>query len=133
MEPNSNTINSPTHDEPSFTMNKPFFRRVADEMLDHETARQITEQEEAIAQNPDWAEGYYHLAQLLRVQQKPLEAKRQLLIALEKKPLLTDAHIALGEILIAEGEFERALEHAEIAAQLGNGRLLEQMKRNTGT
>jgi hypothetical protein len=73
------------------------------------------------------------LAQLLRVQQKPLEAKRQLLIALEKKPLLTDAHIALGEILIAEGEFERALEHAEIAAQLGNGRLLEQMKRNTGT
>ena len=30
-------------------MNKPFFRRVADEMLDHETARQITEQEEAIA------------------------------------------------------------------------------------
>ncbi len=112
--------------------NKPFFRRVADEMLDNETARQITEQEEALAQNPDWAEGYYHLAQLLRVQQKPLEAKRQLLIALEKKPLLTDAHIALGELLIAEGEFDRAHEHAEIAAQLGNRRLLEQMERNSG-
>jgi tetratricopeptide (TPR) repeat protein len=113
-------------------MNKTFFRRVADEMLDNETARQITEQEEAIVRNPDWAEGYYHLAQLLRVQQKALEAKRQLLIALEKKPLLADAHIALGEILITEGEFDRAREHAEIAAQLGKGRLLEQMKRNTG-
>jgi tetratricopeptide (TPR) repeat protein len=130
MAPTSNIISSPTHGEPSFTMNKSFFRRVADEMLDNETARQIAEQEDAIAQNPDWSEGYYHLAQLLRVQQKPLEAKRQLLIALEKKPVLTDAHIALGELLIAEGEFDRAREHAEIAAQLGNRRLLEQMERN---
>jgi tetratricopeptide (TPR) repeat protein len=109
---------------------KPFFRRVADEMLDNETARQIAEQQEAIATNPDWAEGYYHLAQLLRVQQKPIEAKRQLLVALEKKPFLSDAHIALGEILITEGEFDRAREHAEIAAQLGNTRLLEQIERN---
>jgi tetratricopeptide (TPR) repeat protein len=111
--------------------NKSFFRRVADQMLDNETARHIAEQKAAIAHNPDWAEGYYHLAQLLRVQQKPLEAKRQLLIALEKKPLLTDAHVALGELLIAEGEFDRARKHAEIAAQLGNRRLLEQMERNS--
>lgn len=111
-------------------MVKKFFRRVADDMLDHETARQIAEQEQAIANNPEWAEGYYHLAQLLRVQHKPLEAKKQLLIALEKKPLLTDAHVALGEILIGEAAFERAREHAEIAAKLGNGRLLEQMERN---
>ena len=113
------------------TLNKTFFRRVADEMLDNETARHIAEQEAAIANNPEWAEGYYHLAQLLRVQQKPLEAKRQLLIALEKKPLLADAHVALGEIYISEGNFERAREHAEIAAQLGKQRLLEQIERNS--
>ena len=44
------------------TLNKTFFRRVADEMLDNETARHIAEQEAAIANNPEWAEGYYHLA-----------------------------------------------------------------------
>ncbi|HLH09748.1 MAG TPA: hypothetical protein VKW78_21095 [Terriglobales bacterium] len=109
---------------------KTFLRRVADEILDHETAQQIAEQQLAIARNPDWAEGYYHLAQLLRVQHNPVDAKRNLLIALEKKPLLADAHIALGEIYVAEGELDRAREHAEMAARLGNPRLLEQMQRN---
>ena len=107
-----------------------FFRQVADAMLDDETSRQIAEQKAALQENPEWAEGYYHLAQLLRVQHNASEAKRNLLIALEKKPLLGDAHIALGEIYIGEGDFDRAREHAEIAAQLGRGRLLEQLKRN---
>jgi len=110
-------------------MTDPFFRRVADSMLDHETASQIAEQERALEQHPDWAEGHYHLAQLLRVQSKRDEAKRHLLIALEKKPSLADAHVALGEIYIAEGDLRRAREHAEYAAQFGNGRLLEQMER----
>ncbi|MGZ4812904.1 MAG: hypothetical protein ACXVZI_09050 [Terriglobales bacterium] len=109
---------------------KPFFRRIADEALDDETSRQRAEQQRAIEQNPDWAEGYYHLAQLLRVQHKPEEAKRHLLIALEKKPTLADAHVALGEIYIAEGDLDRARVHAEFAAACGNARLLEQMKRN---
>ena len=107
-----------------------FFRRMADEALDDETARQIAEQRRALEQNPDWAEGYYHLAQLLRVQHERDEAKRHLLIALEKKPTLADAHLALGEIYIAEGDFDRARVHAEFAAACGNSRLLEQMQRN---
>ncbi len=107
-----------------------FFRRIADEALDDETARQIAEQQRAIEQNPDWAEGYYHLAQLLRVQHKPDDAKRHLLTALEKKPTLADAHIALGEIYIAEGDFDRARVHAEFAAACGNSRLLEQLRRH---
>src|SRR6476469_1466016 len=97
-----------------------FFRRVADSMLDHETATQIEEQRRALEQNPDWAEGHYHLAQLLRVQHRAEEAKRHLLMALEKKPSLADAHIALGEIYISEGDLKRAKDHAEYAAQFGN-------------
>lgn len=107
-----------------------FFRRIADDALDHETARQIAEQQRALEQNPDWAEGHYHLAQLLRVQHKPDDAKRHLLIALEKKPTLADAHMALGEIYIAEGDLDRARLHAEFAAACGNPRLLEQITRH---
>ena len=108
---------------------KPFFRRVADEMLDAETAKHVEEQERAIKRHPDWAEGHYHLAQLYRVQQRQLEAKRELLIALEMKPLLAEAHEALGEIYIAEGDLDKAREHAQIAAQLGAGRLRDQLQR----
>ncbi len=111
-------------------MSDSFFRRVADQALDHETAEQIAEQRRALQQNPDWAEGYYHLAQLLRVQHKPEEAKGNLLTALEKKPHFADAHLALGEIYIAEGDFDRARVHAEFAAACGNSRLLDQMKRH---
>jgi tetratricopeptide (TPR) repeat protein len=109
---------------------KPFFRSVADEMLDAETAKHIREQKLALEQFPEWAEGHYHLAQLYRVQQRQNDAKRELLIALEMKPLLADAHIALGEIYIAEGDLDRAREHAGIAAQLGQGRLVDQLQRH---
>ena len=108
---------------------KPFFRRVADDMLDAETARHIDEQKAALEAHPEWAEGHYHLAQLYRVQQRPAEAKHELLIALEKKPLLAEAHMALGEIYIAEGDLDRAREHAQIAAKLGSGRLLDQLQK----
>ncbi len=110
-------------------MSEEFFRRIADEALDEETSRQIAEQQRALEQNPDWAEGYYHLAQLLRVQHKRDEAKLHLLTALEKKPTLADAHVALGEIYIAEGDLDRARVHAEFAAACGNSRLLDQIRR----
>ena len=106
-----------------------FFRRVAGSMLDHDTATQVAEQERALQQNPDWAEGHYHLAQLLRVQHRRDEAKRHLLIALEKKPSLADAHVALGEIYLSENDLVRAREHAEYAAQFGNVRLRDQIKK----
>ena len=104
-------------------------RRVFDDMLDAETAKHIAEQKAALDANPEWAEGHYHLAQLYRVQQRPEEAKKELLTALEMKPLLAEAHLALGEIYIAEGDLEKAREHAQIAAQLGSGRLLDQFRK----
>ncbi len=109
---------------------KPFFRSVADEMLDADTAKHIAEQMVALAKNPEWAEGHYHLAQLYRVQQRYQEAKQELLTALELKPLLAEAHTALGEMYIAEGDLDRAREHAQIAAQLGAGRLRDQLQRH---
>lgn len=110
---------------------EPFFRQVAGQMLDAETERHIAEQQAALEKNPEWAEGYYHLAQLYRVHHyRQDEAKRLLLIALEKKPALADAHIALGEVYIAEGDLEGARRHAEFAAQFGNDRLREQMRRH---
>ncbi len=110
---------------------EPFFRQVAGQMLDAETERHIAEQQAALEKNPDWAEGYYHLAQLYRVHRyRQEEAKRLLLVALEKKPSLAEAHLALGEIYLAEGDLERARRHAEFAAQLGQDRLREQMRRH---
>ena len=107
-----------------------FLRKAADAMLDHETANQIAEQERALQSNPNWAEGHFHLAELLRVQHRRDDAKRHLLRALETKPSLAEAHIALGEIYIAEGDLARAREHAEYAAQFGNPRLIEQLRRH---
>jgi tetratricopeptide (TPR) repeat protein len=109
---------------------KDFWRKVTDDILDHDTQQLVAEQKAALAKNPDWAEGHYHLAQLYRVQQKRAEAKEQLFLALEKKPTLADAHIALGEIYIAEDDLERARVHAQFAAQLGKPRLLEQLQRH---
>lgn len=110
---------------------KPFAREVIDHMLDAETERHIAEQQAELEQNPDWAEGHYHLAQLYRVHYgRRQEAKRELLRALELKPALADAHVALGEIYVAEGDSERAAEHARYAAQFGNPRLLEQLQRH---
>ena len=109
---------------------KGFWRKVTGDILDHDTQRLIAEQKAALARDPDWAEGYYHLAQLYRVQQKRRQAKEQLLIALEKKPTLADAHIALGEIYVAEDDLERARVHAQFAAKLGKPRLLEQLQRH---
>ena len=111
-------------------MTKDFFRQVADEMLDRETAAQIAEQQRALDQNPDWAEGHYHLAQLLRVQHRRDDAKRHLLISLEKKPSLAAAHVALGEIYLSEGDLAHAREHAEFAAQFGNSRILDQLRKH---
>lgn len=110
---------------------KPFARQIVEQMLDAETERHIAEQKAALETHPDWAEGHFHLGQLYRVHRRRREdAKRALLRALELKPSLADAHLALGEIYVAEGDLERAAEHARYAAQFGNARLLERLRHH---
>jgi cytochrome c-type biogenesis protein CcmH/NrfG len=106
-----------------------FARRVMDQMLDSDTERHVAEQKAALAKNPSWAEGHYHLGQLYRVQSKREEARLELLRAIELKPSLADAHVALGEMYVADGEMGKAREHAEYGARFGNRRLLEQLER----
>ncbi len=106
-----------------------FARRVMDQMLDADTERHIAEQQAALAKDPGWAEGHYHLGQLYRVQGKRAEARMELLKALELKPSLADAHVAIGEMYAADGEVEKAREHAEYGARFGNPRLKEQLER----
>src|SRR5438067_9099246 len=109
---------------------QPFARKVADQILAAETETQIAEQKAALKRNPNWAEGHYHLGQLYRVHRGCRDdAKRELLTALELKPSLAEAHVALGEIYVTEGDFKRAREHAAYAAQFGDVRLLERLKR----
>ncbi len=108
---------------------KPFARRVMDQMLDADTERHIAEQKAALEKDPSWAEGHYHLGQLYRVQSKREEARLELLRAIELKPSLADAHVALGEMYASEGEMEKAREHAEYGAKFGTGRLLQQLER----
>ncbi len=106
-----------------------FARRVVDQMLDADTERHIAEQKAALADDPNWAEGHYHLGQLYRVQLKREEARLELLKALELKPSLADAHVALGEMYAADGELEKAQAHAEYAEKFGDRRLKEQLER----
>ncbi len=106
-----------------------FARRAMDQMLEADTERHIAEQKAALAKDPSWAEGHYHLGQLYRVHSKREEARMELLRAIELKPSLADAHVALGEMYAADGAMEKAREHAEWAAQFGNPRLREQLER----
>jgi tetratricopeptide (TPR) repeat protein len=108
----------------------PEWRNLLDQMLNADTEQHIAEQKAALEQDPAWAEGHYHLAQLYRVQFRREDAKRELLTALELKPSLADAHAALGEMYLVEGDMERAREHAGYAARFGSPRLLEQMRRH---
>jgi cytochrome c-type biogenesis protein CcmH/NrfG len=105
------------------------WRALLGRLLNEDTERHIAEQQTALQQNPDWAEGHYHLAQLYRVQFRREEARRELLTALELKPSLADAHVALGEMYLVDGDMERAAQHARFAARFGNPRLLEQLQR----
>ncbi len=106
-----------------------FTRRVMEQMLDADTERHIAEQQAALAKEPSWAEGHYHLGQLYRVQGKREEARLEFLKALELKPSLADAHVAIGEMYAADGEMDKAREHGEYGARFGNSRLKEQLER----
>lgn len=108
-----------------------FWRKdVIEFALDQETERLIAEQQAAIAADPGFARGYLNLGLLYQMQYKQDLAVEHFLKALSLDPSLADAHVSLGRVYAVRGEMDKAWEHAQVAATLGNQKLLEQLQRH---
>jgi len=108
-----------------------FWRKeVIDFALDSETAAHIREQREWIAREPQNPRPWYNLAQLYRIEQKQDEALALLLEAVRLDDACADAHVALAEIYAVRGDYPAAQRHAAKAAQNGNPRGVELLRRH---
>jgi len=108
-----------------------FWRKeVVDFALDRETAAHIREQKKWIASEPDNARPWYNLAQLYRIEQKQDEALALLLEAVRLDAGYADAHVALTEIYAVRGDYPAAQRHAAMAAEHGNPRGVELLRRH---
>jgi tetratricopeptide (TPR) repeat protein len=108
-----------------------FWRKeVVDFALDRETAAHIREQKEWIAREPHNARPWYNLAQLYRIEQKQDEALALLLEAVRLDAGYADAHVALTEIYAVRGDYPAAQRHAAMAAEHGNPRGVELLRRH---
>lgn len=98
--------------------------------LDHETARHIREQKEWIAREPGNGRPWYNLAQLYRMERRQEEALGMLLEAVRLDDALADAHVALAEIYVVGNDYPAAERHARRAAECGNARGMELLRRH---
>lgn len=108
-----------------------FWRReVIGFALDRETAAHIREQTEWIAREPGNARPWYNLAQLYRMEHKQEEALALLLEAVRLDDGCADAHVALTEIYAVRADYAAAQTHASKAAEHGNARGIELLRRH---
>ena len=108
-----------------------FWRKeVIDFALDRETAAHMREQKEWIARDPGNPRPWYNLAQLYRIAQKQEEALALLLEAVRLDDACADAHVALTEIYAVRADFTAARRHALKAAEHGNPRGVELLRRH---
>jgi len=98
--------------------------------LGHETDAHIREQKEWIAREPQNPQPWYNLAQLYRIEQKQDEALALLLEAVRLDEAFADAHVALCEIYAVRGDYPAARRHAGKAAEHGNRRGVELLRRH---
>jgi tetratricopeptide (TPR) repeat protein len=98
--------------------------------LDRETAAHIREQKEWIEREPANARPWYNLAQLYRIEQRQDEALAVLLEAVSLDPTYADAHLALTEIYAVRADYTAARRHARHAAEQGDSRGLELLRRH---
>jgi tetratricopeptide (TPR) repeat protein len=107
-----------------------FWRReVIDFALDHETRRHIDEQLAWIAREPGNAHPYCNLAQLYRMSGRQDEALGLLLEAIRLDETLAEAHASLAEIYAIAGDYDAAWEHARIAEENGEPRVVALLAR----
>ena len=108
-----------------------FWRKeVIDFALDRETAAHIREQKEWIAREPRNPRPWYNLAQLYRIAQKQDQALALLLEAVRLDEACADAHVALTEIYAVRTDYAAAQRHALKAAEYGNPRGVELLRRH---
>jgi tetratricopeptide (TPR) repeat protein len=108
-----------------------FWRKeVIDFALDRETAAHIREQKEWIAREPGNARPWYNLAQLYRMERRHDEALALLLEAVRLDHACADAHVALTEIYAVRADYPAAQKHAHAAAEHGDPRGVELLRRH---
>ncbi len=108
-----------------------FWRKeVVDFALDRETAAHIREQKEWIAREPHNPRPWYNLAQLYRIERNQDEALALLLEAVRLDGAYADAHVALTEIYAVRADYPAAQRHALKAAEQGNPRGVELLRRH---
>jgi thioredoxin-like negative regulator of GroEL len=107
-----------------------FWRKeVVDFALDRETAAHISEQKEWIAREPQNPQSWYNLAQLYRIERRQDEALALLLEAVRLDAAYADARVALTEIYAVRADYAAARMHAYKAAEHGNTRGVELLRR----
>jgi tetratricopeptide (TPR) repeat protein len=108
-----------------------FWRKeVIEFALDRETAAHIREQKEWIAREPGNPRPWYNLAQLYRIERRQDEALALLLEAVRLDDACADAHVALSEIYAVRGDYPAAQKHARAAADHGDLRGVELLRRH---
>lgn len=105
------------------------FRRLTGFALDHDVNKAIDAQQHVNEQVPDFAEGAYNLGILYYSQKRVDEAIEAYQQAIKLDPTYAKAHKNLGEIYAIQEKYDQAWHHAYIAAQHGNDKLLDMLKR----
>jgi tetratricopeptide (TPR) repeat protein len=98
--------------------------------LDRETAAHVQEQKEWIDREPANPRPWYNLAQLYRMEQRQDEALALLLEAVRLDNACADAHVALTEIYAVRADYAAAQKHALKAAEHGDPRAMELLRRH---
>jgi cytochrome c-type biogenesis protein CcmH/NrfG len=107
-----------------------FWRReVIEFALDHETRRQMEEQQQWIEREPWNPRPYYHLAQFYRMNGNQDAALGLLLESVRLDPSFADAHVSLAEIYAVRADYDAAWRHAREGEQNGNPRAVRLLSR----
>jgi cytochrome c-type biogenesis protein CcmH/NrfG len=105
-------------------------KKVIDFALDQDTRRHMEEQLAWIEREPGNARPYYHLAQFYRMNGRQEEALGLLLEAIRLDPKHAEAQASLAEIYAIRGDYDSARKHAATAAENGETRAVELLRRH---
>ena len=103
---------------------------LVDFALDQDMLRQVEEQKQWIAREPDNARPYYQLGLLYRMRYKAEPALGLLLESVRLDGTFAPAHHALAEMYAVQGDYRASWRHARVAEGLGDARGVEMLRRH---